>query len=374
MTPVAAGRQTVLMCSPGYWAHEHGGGHPLRAERLRRTYELLQAYKALRPRTTRLVAPRPAAEEELALFHTQPYIDAVRRLSEGDPYVAAHRFGFGPGDNPVFEGMYLSERLKVGGSLQGAHMLMRGEAETVFNFGGGLHHARPAETSGFCIFNDAVIAITWLVAQGARVAYVDIDVHHGDGVQWAFYDSDRVLTISLHQDGRTLFPGTGSLHEEGRDRGTGYAVNVPLPPGTDDSAYLDAFEQVAPPLVARFAPDVLVTQLGVDSHYRDPLAELKLTTLGQVKVVERMSTLCTRWLALGGGGYDLEVVPRAWTLFFGVMTGQEFPDPLPGSYRRKYGGETLRDRLPPPAPEHVMGPVRRQVEQVVEEIRRRHEL
>jgi len=374
MTPVAAGRQTVLMCSPGYWAHEHGGGHPLRAERLHRTFELLQAYKAFRPKDTRLVAPRPAIEEELALFHTQPYIDAVRRLSEGDPYVAAHRFGFGPGDNPVFEGMYLSERLKVGGSLQGAHMLMRGEAETVFNIGGGLHHARPAETSGFCVFNDAVIAITWLVAQGARVAYVDIDVHHGDGVQWAFYDSDRVLTISLHQDGRTLFPGTGSLHEEGRGRGEGYAVNVPLPPGTDDEAYLYAFEQVVPPLVARFAPDVLVTQLGVDTHYRDPLAELKLTTLGQVKAVERMSTLCKRWLALGGGGYDLEVVPRAWTLFFGVMSGQEFPDPLPGSYKRKYGGDTLRDRLPPPAPELVMGPVRHQVEEAVEDIRHRRAL
>jgi acetoin utilization protein AcuC len=374
MTPLAAPRRTVLVCSPGYWAHEHGGGHPLRAERLQRTFELLQAYKALRPRTTRLVAPRPATDEELALFHTQPYIDAVRRLSEGDPYVAAHRFGFGPGDNPVFEGMFLSERLKVGGSLGGAQMLMRGEADTVFNIGGGLHHARPGETSGFCVFNDVAVSISWLAAQGARVAYVDIDVHHGDGVQWAFYDSDRVLTISLHQDGRTLFPGTGSLHELGRDRGEGYAINVPLPPGTDDEAYLYAFEQVVPPLVARFAPDVLVTQLGVDTHYLDPLAEMKLTTLGQVKVVERMSTLCNRWLALGGGGYDLQVVPRAWTLFFGVMSGQEFPDALPRNYRRKYGGDTLRDRLPPPAPDRVMGPVRRQVEEVVEEIRRRQRL
>jgi acetoin utilization protein AcuC len=372
MSPQSTSRQTVVVCSPGYWAHEHGGGHPLRAERLRRTYDLLQAYKALRAKNTRLIAPRPATEEELALFHTQPYIDAVRRLSEGDPYVAAHRFGFGPGDNPVFEGMDLSERLKVGGSLQGAQMLMRDEAETVFNFGGGLHHARPGETSGFCVFNDVAIAITWLMEQGARVAYVDIDVHHGDGVQWAFYDSDRVMTISLHQDGRTLFPGTGSLHEEGRERGKGFAVNVPLPPGTDDAAYLYAFEHVVPPLVARFVPDILVTQLGVDTHYRDPLAELKLTTRGQVAVVERLSRLCPKWLALGGGGYDLEVVPRAWTLFFGVMSGQEFPDPLPSGYRRMYGGEFLRDPAPEAAPEHVAGPMRSQVEEVVKELGQIH--
>jgi acetoin utilization protein AcuC len=367
-------RRAVLVCSPGYWAHEHGGGHPLRAERLHRTYDLLQAYGAFRDRNARLVAPRLATDDELALFHTQPYIDAVRRLSQGDPYVAAHRFGFGPGDNPVFEGMDHSERLKVGGSLLGAQMLMRGEAEVVFNLGGGLHHARPAETSGFCVFNDAAIASTWLAGQGARVAYVDIDVHHGDGVQWAFYDSNQVLTISLHQDGRTLFPGTGSLHEDGREGGKGFAVNVPLPPGTDDDAYLQAFAQIVPPLVARFAPDVLVTQLGIDTHMRDPLAELKLSTRGQVGVVELMRTLCPRWLALGGGGYDLEVVPRAWTLFFGVMSGQEFPDPLPGSYRRKYGGQCLRDSLPSPAPEHVRAPMQHQVEEVIAEVRRIHGL
>jgi acetoin utilization protein AcuC len=367
-------RRAALVCSPGYWAHEHGGGHPLRAERLHRTYDLLQAYRAFRAKNASLVAPRLATDDELSLFHTQPYIDAVRRLSEGDPYVPAHRFGFGPGDNPVFEGMDTSERLKVGGSLLGAQMLMRGQAEAVFNIGGGLHHARPAETSGFCVFNDVAIAITWLVGQGARVAYVDIDVHHGDGVQWAFYDSDRVLTISLHQDGRTLFPGTGSLHEEGRERGKGFAVNVPLPPGTDDAAYLYAFEQIVPPLVTRFAPDVLVSQLGVDTHMLDPLAELKLSTRGQVAAVERMRTLCPRWLALGGGGYDLQVVPRAWTLFFGVMSGQEFPDALPASYRRKYGGDTLRDPLPSPAPDHVRMPMLHQVEEVVAEVRRIHGL
>ena len=171
------------------------------------------------------------------------------------------------------------------------------------------------------MFNDCVVAIQWLLNQGLRVAYVDIDVHHGDGVQNAFYDTDRVLTHSLHQDGRTLFPGTGFVNEMGTGDGTGFSVNVPLPPQTYDGAYLRAFEEIVPSLLKRFEPDVLVTQLGVDTHYTDPLASLALTTTGQQTLYGLLGEVAPKWLALGGGGYALDVVPGSWALAFGEMAG-----------------------------------------------------
>ena len=244
-----------------------------------------------------------------------------------------------------------------------------------FNFSGGLHHAHASQASGFCIFNDVAVAIHWLVRQGARVAYVDIDAHHGDGVQEAFYDSDRVLTLSLHQDGRTLFPGTGFVTETGRGAGNGYSVNVPLPPQTDDETYLWAFDQIVPPLVRRFDPDVLVSQLGVDTHHDDPLAHLALTTRGHQALFEAFSALApARWLACGGGGYNLDVVPRSWTLAFGVLSGQTFPDELPASYREQYGGHWLHDREAPSIAETVRSRVRDRVWETVGALQEQYDL
>ncbi|MCI0394437.1 MAG: acetoin utilization protein AcuC [Chloroflexi bacterium] len=347
-------RQAVFLSSPELWERGHGPDHPLKPERLQRTHELLEEYGAFTTPNVRLVAPRPATDEELALFHKEEYIDAVHRLSEGDPTVPARRYGFGPGDNPVFAGMYDSERLKAGAALQAAELLVNEECDVAFSYSGGLHHAGPDFASGFCIFGDIAVAIHWLLRQGLRVAYVDIDVHHGDGVQNAFYDTDQVLTISLHQDPRSLFPGTGYVHEIGAGRGQGYSVNVPLPPYTGEDSYLWAFRQVVPPLLERFAADVVVTQLGVDTHVRDPLASLALTTAGHEALFQALAELGPSWLALGGGGYDISVVPRSWTLAFGVMAGQTFPEDLPPGYQARYGGRTLRDdeiirleRLPP---------------------------
>jgi acetoin utilization protein AcuC len=337
-------RQAVFLSSPALWQRGHGPQHPLKPERLQRTHELLDEYGAFDAPNVRLVAPRLPTDDELALFHTREYIDAVRALSAGDSTLPAHRYGFGPGDNPVFEGMFESEGLKVGSGLMGAELVAGGECDVAFSFSGGLHHGGPDFASGFCVFNDLAVAIHWLLGRGLRVAYVDIDVHHGDGVQAAFYASDRVLTISLHQDGRTLFPGTGFVDEVGVGAGVGYSVNVPLPPYTDDEAYLWAFHQIVPPLLERFQADVVVTQLGVDTHHRDPLAHLALTTAGHVALFEALNGLAPRWLAFGGGGYDLGVVPRAWALAFGVMSGQSFPDELPEGYRARYGGRWL----PPP--------------------------
>jgi acetoin utilization protein AcuC len=244
-----------------------------------------------------------------------------------------------------------------------------------FNYSGGLHHAHPARASGFCIFNDVAVAIRRLIRRGVRVAYVDIDAHHGDGVQAAFSDTDQVLTVSLHQDGRTLFPGSGFVDETGRGAGEGYSVNVPLPPHTDDEIYLWAFRQVVPPLIRRFEPDVLVSQLGVDTHYRDPLTHLALTTEGHETLIQELAALApARWLACGGGGYNLDVVPRSWTLAFGVMSEQSFPDALPDSYRTRYGGRRLRDREGPALREDVRARIRSRVEETVTAVKTRHDL
>jgi acetoin utilization protein AcuC len=218
------------------------------------------------------------------------------------------------------------------------------------------------------------VAIHWLRRRGQRVAYVDVDVHHGDGVQDAFYDSDQVLTISLHQDGRTLFPGTGFVYESGRAAGAGYSVNVPLPPYTADDSYLWAFRQVVPPLLARFRPGVVVTQLGVDTHYRDPLARLALTIAGQERLFRELDALAPRWLALGGGGYAVDVVPRAWALAVGVMCGQTWPEELPAAYREKYGGHSLHDRDVPRWVQEGEARVRGQVEAVVRAAQAAHNL
>ena len=367
-------RQAVFLSSPELWERGHGRQHPLKPERLQRTHELLAEYGALELANVQVVAPRLASAEELTLFHTVEYVDIVRSLSRGQGDIPADRYGFGPGDNPVFQGMYESEGRKVGSALQAAELLVDGSCEVAFSYGGGLHHGGPSTASGFCVFNDAAVVIHWLLEQGLRVAYVDIDVHHGDGVQAAFYDSDRVLTISLHQDGHTLFPGTGFVGERGVGDGFGFSVNVPFPPFTDDETYLWAFGQVVPPLVERFMPDVVVTQLGVDTHYRDPLASLALTTNGQERLFHELDSMALRWLALGGGGYDINVVPRAWTIAFGVMAGCSWPEELPPNYRDAYGGSWLRDCEAPALDDRLRQANRDHVARIVEAVQRQHQL
>ncbi|MBN1890459.1 MAG: acetoin utilization protein AcuC [Thermoflexales bacterium] len=375
-------RKAIFLSSPALWQHGHDHDHPLKPERLQRTFELLSEYEAFNAPNVRLLEPRPATQDELELFHTHDYVEAVQALSAGDggplgnggPLGKAAQYHFGPGDNPIFAGMYESESLKVGSTVMGAHLVASGECDVAFSFSGGMHHARPNFASGFCVFNDAAVAIHWLLSQGLRVAYVDIDVHHGDGVQAAFYTSNQVLTISLHQDGQTLFPGSGFVDEIGTGAGKGYSVNVPLPPYTDDDSYLWAFHQVVPPMLKRFQADIVVTQLGVDTHYQDPLAHLGLTTAGHSTLFEALEALAPRWLALGGGGYNLNVVPRSWTLAFGVMSGQSFPEALPASYQSKYGKGYLLDWEKPRLQHGVRERVRESVEAVVAAVKQRHKI
>ena len=317
--------------------------HPMRPVRLRYTHELADAFDLFDPESSKLVAPRAATLDEVSTFHTPNYIGAVERVGQGDFSIDALEYNIGPGDNPGYEGMYDAALLSTGGSMRCVELLLDEGYDVAFNISGGLHHAMPGYAYGFCVFNDPVIAINEMLRRGLRVAYVDIDCHHGDGVQYAFYDTDRVLTISLHETGQFLFPGTGYAQETGTGRGRGYSVNVPLYPYTGDETYFWVFEQIVLPLLDAFRPDVLVSQLGIDSHYRDPITHLALTTQGFGKVVAEFSGKAPKWLALGGGGYDLQAVARSWTLAYGVMSEQNLDDAIPESYRAKYGVETLPD-------------------------------
>ena len=330
--------------------------HPMRPVRLQQTCELLEAQGAFDGDSSRLVPPRLATEEEIGSFHHPSYIQAVKGFSRGEGLEDAARFAFSNmGDNPVYPGMYEAAALSTGASLVAAELVQSGEVDVAFNISGGLHHAAAGHSSGFCVFNDPVVAIQFLLNRGLRVVYVDIDAHHGDGVQAAFYDMDKVLTISLHESGMFLFPGTGGVEEIGVGKGEGYAVNLPLYPGTDDRTYTWAFREVVPPLVDAFKPDVIATQLGIDTYHSDPLTHLMLSSVGFQQAVSDFAGMGIPWLAFGGGGYDLGAVARCWTLAYGVMVERELPDDLPQSYSQRYGGQQLRDAPGSVAaiPEHI---------------------
>jgi acetoin utilization protein AcuC len=268
----------------------------------------------------------------------------LKEANEGHLERNGYSYGLGPGDNPIFPGLYNWSLLVTGATLQAVDFVTKGEGEIAFNIAGGLHHAMRSKASGFCYINDPVIGILKLLDQGKRVAYIDIDAHHGDGVQAAYYRTNKVLTISLHESGHTLFPGTGFEYEIGEGEGEGYGVNLPFPPYTDDKVYVWAFEEIVPPLIHAFRPDVVVTQLGVDSFYNDPLTNLQLSMFGFEKVVRRIKELAPRWLALGGGGYDVSNVARAWTLAWAVMNGIELNDELPKSYLDKAASVGIHEK------------------------------
>ena len=348
------------------------GDHPMRPIRLSHTYELLQAYGAFDGDASLLMPPRPATEEELRWLHSQEYISAVRSFSMGLSGYEPGRFNFSAqGDNPIYPGIYDASALSTGASLVAAELVASHNVDAAFNISGGLHHAAQDHASGFCVFNDPALAIKYFLEQGLRVAYVDIDAHHGDGVQEFFFDDDRVLTISIHESGQFLFPGTGQVAEVGSGNGVGYSVNLPLYPFTDDDIYLETFQEIVPPLLRAFAPEVLVTQLGIDSYHSDPLTHLQVTTHGFVEVVRELSRLEVPWLALGGGGYDLGAVARAWSLAYGVMLGVEWPDRIPNGCVATVGTNQLRDTTRPVIPEEVREHAQRFAEDTVAAVKER---
>jgi acetoin utilization protein AcuC len=321
--------KTALIHSDEWRRFDYGPEHPLRMERLGLTWRLMEAYGLTSLPRARVLAPVAAEMDAMARYHAREYLEILRAVSAGDWVPHAARYGLGPGDNPIFLGLWEAAQLAAGGSLLAAQVVAEGEADRAFHFAGGLHHAMPDRASGFCYVNDAVLAIMRLRERGWRVAYVDIDAHHGDGVQFAFYRDPNVLTISTHERGDRLFPGTGFVPELGEGDGLGFSVNLPLQPFTDDDVYRPAFEAVVPPLVAAFKPDVMVIQLGIDSHRTDPLTHLSLTVQGFTAVVKRLLELVPRVVALGGGGYDLPNVARAWTAAGAAMNQVTLPEALP---------------------------------------------
>jgi len=327
---------TALIWDDEAIVYDFGPQHPLRPVRVELTVALIRSCRFTEGNDV-LTLPRAAFDEtDLARLHTPAYVDAVRRLSRDPGAGGGGAFGLGSADNPVFRGMHEASMEVCGASVAAARAVWAGTARHAFNPTGGLHHAMPAQASGFCIYDDPAFAVEWLLRNGARrVAYVDIDTHHGDGVQAMFYADPRVLTISLHESGRYLFPGTGFPDEIGTGDARGASLNVPLAPTTTGEVYIEAFDAVVPPALDAFSPEVLVTQLGCDTHVTDPLAHLALTTDDYVALAARFDHLAERftggrWVALGGGGYQVaSVVPRAWTIYFARLCGEEAPAEVP---------------------------------------------
>lgn len=342
-----------LMVAPEARIYDHGPGHPLRPSRVLLTWALIDAYGMHDQPTVARLGANPADDETLMLVHTPEFIDATRQAGHGVD-LPWSRFGYGPGDNPIFDRMHEAAAIVAGASVEAARAVLAGEVAHAFNAPGGLHHAMPGRASGFCVYDDPAIAIAWLLSNGVeRIAYVDVDVHHGDGPQAIFWDDPRVLTVSIHEHAPELgfFPGTGSLSERGGSGAPDSAVNVPLSPGSGDVAWLAAFREVVPPVVRAFAPDVLVTQLGCDTHLSDPLAHLGLTTEAYRTTAALLHELAHeaaggRWVATGGGGYQwARVVPRAWTLYFAEMAEVAVPDELPQAWIERAEVE-LGDAVP----------------------------
>jgi acetoin utilization protein AcuC len=347
--------------------YDFGPSHPMAPVRLKLTMDLAQAFGFGGRDGVSIAVPDPATETELELIHDHAYIGLVRLAGSPEPkqelisrVLLMH--GLGTEDDPLFAGMHEASAMVAGATLAAARAVWTSAAQHGVSIAGGLHHAMAGNASGFCIYNDPAIAIAWLLGQGAeRVAYLDVDAHHGDGVQAAFWDDPRVLTIGLHEHPDTLFPGTGRATETGGPHAEGASVNVALPAGTGDAGWLRAFHAVVPPLLREFSPQILVSQHGCDSHWSDPLANLELTIDAQRAAHAAIHALAHevaggRWLLTGGGGYEhVQVVPRTWTHLLFEAAGRPL-DPAsatPESWRQLVAeatGQTAPDTMTEQAP------------------------
>jgi acetoin utilization protein AcuC len=365
-SPGAAERITIVY-GPELASYSFSPEHPLQAARYMLTMSLLSSLGWLDAPGIAFESPRFAILSELLTVHSYPYVQAVQQgqavaRGERSP-VDLQFYGLGTSDDPIFPNMHDAAALYTGATIQGMHALLEDRAIHAYSPAGGQHHAHKAQASGFCIYNDSASAMAVAIQAGRRVAYIDFDAHHGDGVQDAFYDDPRALTISIHESGQYLFPGTGEVNETGSGDGKGACLNIPLPPFAGDEAILQAFERVIEPAVRAWAPDILLTQMGVDTHHADPLTHLTATLPLYPRLAARLHHLvhesCSgRWLIVGGGGYDpWDVTPRAWTSFIGTVLGQDVGDvKLPDAWlqaSRTAGGDPPSMLLEDPGPDYV---------------------
>ncbi len=337
--------RTALIYSPLFGNFNYGDDHPFKLHRNRMAYDLMEAYGLLELPHMQIRDCQAASDDLLLSFHDPAYIARLKEFSTSDVPRADFRFGLGDAECPVFKGLFDCAALGSGATFEAVRLVEEEQFDVAFNLAGGWHHAHRAKASGFSYLNDAVIAINWLVARGRRVLYLDIDAHHGDGVQEAYYDTDQVMTISLHENGIYFYPGTGFENEIGEGRGRGYSVNVPLLAHTDDAIYLKAFNEVAYPLIAAFNPDIIVTQIGADTFRTDPLTNLEITTHSYCEILAKIKRLKIPWVALGGGGYDLMNTARAWTLAWAIMNNVELNPRLPPSFVDKIAPLGYQNRV-----------------------------
>ena len=334
--------------------YDFGPEHPLTPRRFGPSIDLLRTMGA-----EKFQAPRVATDDELSRLHTRDYIATVKSFAD-DP-LGASEAGIGPGDCPPFEGMHEASAAVAGGSIDAIDRILAGDVVHSFHPGGGLHHAMPGRASGFCIYNDVALAVARARDYGHRVLYVDLDVHHGDGTQQMFWEDPQVLTFSIHETPLALFPGTGFTDEDGGDEARGTAVNVPVQPYTGDESWLAAVKQVVPALAEAFRPTFLVSQHGCDTHVFDPLAHLRLTTRAYLAATLMLDEIAHkyadgRWLATGGGGYDVyRVVPRSWSLVWLAQAHDDPPDAIDGAWSERWANDAERFGQSPP-PEHFVDP------------------
>jgi acetoin utilization protein AcuC len=355
-----------LIFHPAYLDYDLGPEHPFSPVRIEMVVDLL-AELGVRPE---FAAPEPVAVEELFEVHDEDYVRVVEAASAGTPCSDIAAFGLGTPDNPVVPGMAEAARWLVGGTVDGAELIAQGRTELALQLGGGFHHARRRLASGFCLYNDVALAIRRLNHAGFSVAYIDVDVHHCDGVQEILLTDERVITLSLHESGEYLFPGTGWLHELGQGMGRGLRLNVPLEPFTEGANYLETLEEVGGAVLDYFHPDVLVVQAGADAHYLDPLADLMLTTRDFERVFRvvldlAQRTVQKRALLTLGGGYSLNATPRVWTILALLVLGLPLPDELPTDWRRRWEQRlsvSLPTRLHDPADAYDAIPRRSEID------------
>ncbi len=348
-------REFRFVYHPDLALFELGEHHPFKPLRLDLTRSLLEATGILHAHE--VVTPDPLPGGALERVHDPRYVAAVRAASSGHAPEDVARYGLGSSDNPIFPGMHESVLGVCAATVTAVDLVASGQALRAANLAGGLHHAMYDRASGFCVYNDLALGIRHAVDEyGLRVAYVDLDAHHGDGVQWLFYDAAEVMTISLHESGRYLFPGTGHAYETGQGAGRGLAVNLPLEPYTEDGSFLELFDAVVPTALRHFAPDLIVLQAGADMHRFDPLADMSLSLVGMAASYRRVVALAEeltggRLVLTGGGGYDAyRTVPRAWAHAWAALSGRELPDELPSEWRTSW-----QARLPADAPELPAG-------------------
>ncbi len=364
--------KTVLLYSDRFLEYNLGPYHPLRPVRVKLTYDLLKFKGLLEGDTVEVVEPRLASRDEILLFHEDAYVKLVEKYSEKGSGL------LDMGDTPAFKGCYEATSLVVGASLKACDLIMSGKFSHAFNPSGGLHHAHPDRASGFCIFNDPAVAISYLKTghNVKRLLYLDIDAHHGDGVMYGFYEDPSVLDIDFHESGRFLFPGTGFPDEIGEGEAKGLKVNVPLLPETGDQAYLNAFRQLVPELVRKFRPEIILVQCGADGHFDDRLAHLRLSTNVYREIVGEVHRLahelCNgRFLLLGGGGYALANVPRVWAVAFATLAGLKPSNEIPLEWSKEF--KALAGEDPPTAlhdePTNDSSMTLEETERVLEELR-----